>query len=132
MEIAGGDPLVIVEGEADALACVWLYPGAEVWAVGGTSGANLAPGHSARAGGRYRSGPGRQAALKLDAALEDRAQIEWNRNGQDTADKWRAELLERAAILEFGGGLDRAAADRTAWDRPLREREKFSNRKEIP
>ena len=28
----GGDPLVIVEGEVDALASVWLHPG-EVWAA---------------------------------------------------------------------------------------------------
>ena len=71
--------------------------------MGGTSGANLAPYIPQ---GREvvieadPDAPGRQAALKLDAALENRAQIEWNRNGQDTADKWRAELLERAAILE--------------------------------
>ena len=39
----GGDPLVIVEGEADALASVWLHPGAEVWAAGGGGATALAP-----------------------------------------------------------------------------------------
>ena len=55
----GGDPLVIVEGEADALASVWLHPGAEVWAAGRWWCNGTGPGHSHRAARCDRSGPGR-------------------------------------------------------------------------
>ena len=30
--------LIVCEGEVSALACRWLYPGATVWALGGTAG----------------------------------------------------------------------------------------------
>ena len=77
-----GDPLVIVEGEVDALASVWLHPGAEVWAAGGGGAPALAP---AILENRRRvvieadpDGRGRDAALKLDAALGGRAEISWN------------------------------------------------------
>ena len=79
----GGDPLVIVEGEADALASVWLHPGAEVWAAGGGGAPALAP--AILENGRRvvieadPDGPGRDAALKLDKALGGRAEISWNR-----------------------------------------------------
>ena len=51
-------------------------------------------------------GPGRDAALKLDAALGGRAEISYNRGG-DPADVWTDTLGERAAIMEFDGGLPR-------------------------
>ena len=114
----GGDPLVIVEGEADALASVWLHPGAEVWAAGGGGAPALAP---AILENRRRvvieadpDGPGRVAALKLDKALGGRAEISYNRGG-DPADVWTDTLGERAAILEFDGGLPRHEAERRAW-----------------
>ena len=114
----GGDPLVIVEGEVDALASVWLYPSAEVWAAGGGAGAALAP---AILDTERRvvieadpDGPGRNAALKLDKALGGRAEISWN-SGGDPADVWTGTLIERAAILEFDGGLPRHEAERRAW-----------------
>ena len=114
----GGDPLVIVEGEVDALASMWLYPGAEVWAAGGGAGAVLAP---AILDTKRRvvieadpDGPGRVAALKLDKALGGRAEISWNRGG-DPADVWTGTLIERAAILEFNGGLSRNESEQRAW-----------------
>ena len=102
----GGDPLVIVEGEVDALASVWLHPG-EVWAAGGGGAPALAP---AILDTERRvvieadpDGPGRVAALKLDKALGGRAEISYNRGG-DPADEWTDTLGERAAIMEFDGG----------------------------
>ena len=62
----GGDPLVIVEGEVDALASVWLHPG-EVWAAGGLKSLTTGVG--------------------------------------DPADEWTDTLGERAAIMEFDGGV---------------------------
>ena len=113
----GGDPLVIVEGEADALASMWLYPGAEVWAAGGGGTTALAP--AILTGRRVvieadPDGPGRDAALKLDKALGGRAEISYNRGG-DPADVWTDTLGERAAIMEFDGGLPRHEAERRAW-----------------
>ena len=113
----GGYPLVIVEGEVDALASVWLHPG-EVWAAGGGGAPALAP---AILDTKRRvvieadpDGPGRVAALKLDKALGGRAEISWNRCG-DPADVWTDTLGERAAIMEFDGGLPRHEAERRAW-----------------
>ena len=121
----GGDPLVIVEGEADALASVWLYPGAEVWAAGGGGAAALAP---AILENRRRvvieadpDGPGRDAALKLDKALGGRAEISWN-SGGDPADVWTGTLIERAAILESDGGLPRNESEQRAWELAIERR----------
>ena len=115
---AGGDPLVVVEGEVDAIAAAWLYPGAEVWAAGGGAAAVLAPAilniNRRVVIEADPDGPGRKAALTLDTALGGRADISWN-SGRDPADVWIDTLLERAAILEFDGGLLRHEADRRAW-----------------
>ena len=114
----GGDPLVIVEGEADALASMWLHPGAEVWAAGGGGAPALAP--AILDNGRRvvieadPDGPGRDAALKLDAALGGLAEISWNRGG-DPADVWTDTLIERAAILEFDGELSLNESEQRAW-----------------
>ena len=113
----GGDPLVVVEGEADALASMWLYPGAEVWAAGGGGATALAP--AILTGRRVvieadPDGPGRDAALKLDKALGGRAEISWN-SGGDPADVWTDTLIQRAAILEFDGGLPRNESEQRAW-----------------
>ena len=118
---------MLVEGEADALACTWIYPAAEVWAIGGTSGTALASAIPHGRGIIIEADPdaaGRQAALKLDAALDGRAQIEWNRNGLDPADVWEAELLDPAARFEFDGGMARTAAEKAAWERVLKNQEK--------
>ena len=121
----GGGPLVIVEGEADALASVWLHPGAEVWAAGGGGAPALAPVILEK---RRRvvieadpDGPGRDAALKLDAALGGRAEISYNRGG-DPADVWTETLGERAAIMEFDGGLPRHEAEQRAWELAIERR----------
>ena len=121
----GGGPLVIVEGEADALASVWLHPGAEVWAAGGGGAAALAP---AILDTERRvvieadpDGPGRVAALKLDKALGGRAEISYNRGG-DPADVWTDTLGERAAIMEFDGGLPRHEAEQRAWELAIERR----------
>ena len=118
MGAVGGDPLVIAEGEADALASMWLHPGAEVWAAGGGGAPALAP--AILENGRRvvieadPDGPGRDAALKLDKALGGRAEISWNRCG-DPADVWTETLGEQAAILEFDGGLSRNESEQRAW-----------------
>ena len=115
---AGGDPLVVVEGEVDAIAAAWLYPGAEVWAAVAGAAAVLAPAilniNRRVVIEADPDGPGRKAALTLDTALGGRADISWN-SGRDPADVWIDTLLERAAILEFDGGLLRHEADRRAW-----------------
>ena len=113
----GGDPLVIVEGEVDALAAVWLYPGAEIWSAGGSGATALAP--AILTGRRVvieadPDGPGRNAALKLDKALGGRAEISWNRGG-DPADAWIDTLLERAAIMEYDGGFPRDESEQRVW-----------------
>ena len=113
----GGDQLVVVEGEVDALAAAWLYPGAEVWAAGGGGATALAP--AILTGRRVvieadPDGPGRNAALKLDAALGGRAEISWNQGG-DPADVWTDTLADRAAIMEFDGGLSRNESKQRAW-----------------
>ena len=113
----GGDPLMIVEGAVTALACLWLRPGSEVWAAGGGGATALAP--AILTGRRVvieadPDGPGRDAALKLDKALGGRAEISWNRGG-DPADVWTATLGERAAIMEFDGGLPRYESEQRAW-----------------
>ena len=59
-------------------------------------------------------GPGRDAALKLDKTLGGRAEISWNRCG-DPADVWTETLGERAAIMEFDGGLSRNESEQRAW-----------------
>ena len=121
----GGDPLVVVEGEVDALAAVWLYPGAEVWAAGGGGAAVLAPAildiERRVVVEADPDGPGRNAALKLDKALGGRAEISWNRGG-DPADVWTGTLIERAAILEFDGGLPRNESEQRAWELAIERR----------
>ena len=89
-----------------------------VGAVGGGGAAALAP---AILENRRRvvieadpDGPGRDAALKLDKALGGRAEISWNQGG-DPADVWTETLGERAAILEFDGGLSRNESEQRAW-----------------
>lgn len=101
-------------------------PAAEVWAIGGASGTAL--GAAIPHGRRViieadPDAAGRRAALKLDVALDGRAQIEWNRNGLDPADVWKAEFLDQAARFEFDGDLDRAAAEKAAWERVLKNQE---------
>ena len=59
-------------------------------------------------------GPGRNAALKLDKAIGGRAEISWNRGG-DPADAWTDTLLERAAIMEYDGGLPRDESEQRVW-----------------
>ena len=113
----GGKPLVIVEGEVDALAAAWIYPGSEVWAAGGGGATALAP--AILTGRRVvieadPDGPGRAAALKLDKALGGQAEISYNRGG-DSVDEWTVTLLERAAIMEFDGGLSRNESEQRAW-----------------
>ena len=42
--------------------------------------------------------------------------------GQDSVDEWTVTLLERAAIVEFNGGLPRHEAERRAWELAIERR----------
>jgi len=115
-----GKRLTVCEGEVSALACVWLYPGAGAWALGGTSGLstfNLPAGVDVLA-----NVDGDSEGFAAATALVKRgiAAVETNAPGDDAADRWATTWLERAGILEFERGLRRQTADRTAWGMVLR------------
>lgn len=119
---AGGDgpAIVLAEGEVSALACRWLHPGERCFGAGGTAGlaaANLPADKpvTVRCDG---DGVGRKAAAVLqDAALARGASIRlaFALPGCDPAEEIAAEIDERAAILEFEGGMTREAAIHAAW-----------------
>lgn len=131
------DPLHVAEGVTDALA-MRTWRGVEAWAEGGTNFLALAPAlaatgreivieaDSGKPGDPKAAGP-RQAA-RLCATLQAhgaRCRIEWADDDPaadlaalaDGADDWIdacARFQERAAVLQFDCGLDRAAAERQA------------------
>lgn len=108
------DSLVVCEGEVTALACCWLHPGAGVWALGGTGG--LAAFDSPKGACVLVEVDGDGAGIKAARDLRKRGvATRQNPAAEDAADVWAATLLERAAILEYEGGLERAEADRVAW-----------------
>ncbi|MYF08183.1 MAG: hypothetical protein F4233_09915 [Rhodospirillaceae bacterium] len=131
------DPLHVAEGVTDALA-IRTWRGIEAWAEGGTNYLALAPAlaatgrpvvieaDSGKPDDPKAAGP-RQAA-RLCATLQAhgaRCRIEWADDDPaadlaalaDGADDWIdacARFQERAAVLQFDCGLDRAAAERQA------------------
>ena len=115
--------LVVCEGEVSALACHWLYPGATVWAVGGTAGlsAFVPPlsWHSI-----VVETDGDSAGNDAAAALVKRGGVRAVANPatMDSADVWKAAFLERAAIREQNGQTP-SMADKDAWRETLRMRE---------
>lgn len=111
--------VVLVEGELDALAAVWLRLDGEVACCGGTSGMT----HWEPATGDDRpvlvlpdgDKAGRDAARALRARLgRARVSVEWRRSG-DEAEDLAVRLGERAAVIEYDGGLPREEAEQLAW-----------------
>ena len=134
-------PLVVavVEGEADALALARLrLPGVLVRAAGGTSGmtggaALVADLPAATAACLVSDGdrPGRAAVAKLHAALQDAGRTCYAAVllGGDLDEVLRGAIDgdlaerhgERAAVLEYDGGLPRPAATARALARLLEQ-----------
>ncbi|MCY3670426.1 MAG: toprim domain-containing protein [Alphaproteobacteria bacterium] len=117
-----GEALHVAEGPVDALA-IATWRGRQAWAGGGTAGLlPLAPALANRdrpivieADG---DGPGWRDAMALQDAMIARnrtAHLEsWP--GCDPAEGLAADWEERAAILEYDGGMARAEAERRAWE----------------
>ena len=131
-----GGELHVAEGELTAIAlavrCRAEGRGAAL-AVGGSS--SLAGDRCWDPEGRAvrihadRDAAGRDAAWKLERALlaDGRAARAEGldaagRDGLDALDELACAVRERAAIHEFDGGMDRAAAERAAWAAVVRER----------
>ncbi len=113
--------LVLIEGPVDALAAIWLYPGAVAWCCGGRlkPPADLPDGYAVliEADG---DGSGRTAAAEVRDALELKGvpvRVNWRTQG-DLAEGWadtvRYERIERAALLEIDGELTREEAEAAA------------------
>ena len=116
-----GATLVLVEGEVSALACRWLHPDCRVIATGGTSGLRAwRPGPGER--GPFlvterNDDAGQKAALSLARALQTAGHactVQQCMVGDPAADLSDA-LVERAAIVEFDGKMNRASAEHAAW-----------------
>ena len=114
--------LVVCEGEVSALACHWLYPGATVWALGGTAGLSAfippASWHSI-----VVETDGDSAGNDAAAILVKRGgiQVAVNPPGMDSADVWRETFLERAAIREQNEQVP-SAVNKDVWQEVLRMR----------
>lgn len=106
-------PTVLTEGPVTALAASFRHPGARCLAMGGRDYANYTPGGSGILIEADGDPAGRKAALEAlevfpDALLVDRAT-------GDVADELAGDLAERAAIIEYDGGVGRAEAEAIAW-----------------
>ena len=122
---AGGDPdggWSLCEGAVDALACRWRWPVAAAVAVGGSAklkSVTPAPfaGSSVRivADGDPAGRPAAYLAGKSLQAAGCEVQEEWCAVGEDPASELADRLRERAAVMEFEGGVDRTDAERAAW-----------------
>ena len=98
--------LIVCEGEVSALACRWLYPGATVWALGGTAGLSAFVPPAAWPSIVVET-DGDAAGNDAAAALVKRGGIRVAANppGMDAADVWRETFLEHVALRgEDGGG----------------------------
>ncbi|MCY4213093.1 MAG: toprim domain-containing protein [Gammaproteobacteria bacterium] len=108
----GGSPVVLVEGEIDALAAQWLLPGCEARACGGTAG--LASGAALPTDGRPAEvwPDGDLAGDKAAQSLSDRARIRYLPNG-DPADTLAKRIRVDSAMVDL---LD-------AWRQLINEQE---------
>lgn len=119
---ADNGPIHVAEGPVDALA-IACWRNAQAWGAGGTH--NLAPLAPALAAtGREivieadGDESGRMAAAELVTRLDAAgvtARPEWH-DRYDPAEALAADWEERAAILEYDGDMDRAEAERRAWE----------------
>ena len=115
--------MVLVEGEADALALAVTGAGGVVRAVLGTAGyrAEAATDHERRPVVVVPDADhaGAAAVTKLLAADLGGRSVRlapWPAPPSGDPAEWLAEwLAERAAIREYDGGLPRIEADRAAW-----------------
>ena len=115
---AGGGATVLCEGAVTALAARWLHPGCRVLATGGTSGLEAA---ARQVRGRLvlevdGDAAGRAVVARIQAARPlGEVDVEFALAGHDAADVWTDTLGERAAIMEFDGGLSRTESEQRAW-----------------
>ncbi|MDE0207151.1 MAG: toprim domain-containing protein [Candidatus Tectomicrobia bacterium] len=115
--------LIVCEGEVSALACHWLYPGATVWALGGTAGLSaFVPPLSWYS--IVVETDGDPAGNDAAAALVKRGGVRAVANpaGMDSADVWKAAFLERVAIREQNGQTP-VEAEKDTWREAVRMRE---------
>ena len=97
---AGGSPVVLVEGEADALAAVWLRPGCEARACGGTAG--LQTGAAMPTDGRpCEIWPDGDAAGSgaITTPMRQTARIRWLTKG-DPAEQLKRHIKTSTAALD--------------------------------
>ena len=119
----GGGATVLCEGAVTALAARWLHPGCRVLATGGTSGLEaVARQVEGRLVLEVDGDPAGQAMVARIQAARPLGEVQaaFSPPGQDSVDEWTAILVERAAIMEFDGGLSRTEADRAAWGEHLK------------
>ena len=121
----GGGATVLCEGAVTALAARWLHPGCRVLATGGTSGLEAV---ARQVKGRLvlevdGDAAGQAMVARIQAARPlGEVQAAFSPPGQDSVDEWTVTLLERAAIVEFDGGLPRHEAERRAWELAIERR----------
>ena len=122
---AGGGETVLCEGAVTALAARWLHPDCRVLATGGTSGLEAV---ARQVKGRLvlevdGDAAGQAMVARIQAARPlGEVQAAFSPPGQDSVDEWTVTLLERAAIVEFDGGLPRHEAERRAWELAIERR----------
>ena len=120
---AGGRETVLCEGAVTALAARWLHPDCRVLATGGTSGleavARQVKGRLVLKVDGDAAGQAMMARIQAARPLGE-VQAAFSPPGQDSVDEWTGTVVERAAIMEFDGGLSRTEADRAAWGEHLK------------
>ena len=122
---AGGGETVLCEGAVTALAARWLHPGCRVLATGGTSGLEAV---ARQVKGRLvlevdGDAAGRTVVARIQAARPlGEVDVEFALAGHDAADVWTDVLGERAAIMEFDGGLSRTESEQRAWQLAIERR----------
>ena len=122
---AGGGETVLCEGAVTALAARWLHPDCRVLATGGTSGLEAV---ARQVKGRLvlevdGDAAGRTVVARIQAARPlGEVDVEFALAGHDAADVWTETVGERAAIMEFDGGLSRTESEQRAWELAIERR----------